>query len=162
MPAKLSISSSDPLSLVSDLTVIGVPEGAKVEEGFLAQLSKALGPVVAKNLKRDEFTGKKDQVADFQTNGAVKPARIVVMGLGKGPFTDGDDYAVDCRGPEHLQLQRRADAGLDEATLQRPRFDQGLAVSRDQHVTHVDARASGRSVGIHAADQQRVPSVRLL
>jgi leucyl aminopeptidase len=90
MPAKLSITSSDPISFVSDLTVVGVPEGAKVEEGILAQLSHALGPVVAKNLKRDEFTGKKDQVADFQTNGAIRPARVVVMGLGKGPFADTD------------------------------------------------------------------------
>jgi leucyl aminopeptidase len=90
MPIKLSISSSDPLSTVADLAVVGVPEGAKVEEGFLAQLATALGPVVAKNLKRDEFTGKKDQVADFQTNGATKAARVVVMGLGKGPISDAD------------------------------------------------------------------------
>jgi len=90
MPIKLSISSSDPLSTVADLAVVGVPEGAKVEEGFLAQLAAALGPVVARNLKRDEFTGKKDQVADFPTNGAVKAARVVVMGLGKGPISDAD------------------------------------------------------------------------
>ena len=90
MPIKLSISSSDPLSTVADLAVVGVLEGAQVEEGFLAQLSAALGPVVAKNLKRDEFTGKKDQVADFQTNGAAKASRVVVMGLGKGPVSDAD------------------------------------------------------------------------
>ena len=90
MPIKLAISSSDPLSTVVDLLVVGVPEGAKIEEGFLAQLSSALGPVVARNIKRDEFTGKKDQVADFPTNGAAKPARVVVMGLGKGTLTSAD------------------------------------------------------------------------
>ena len=88
MPIKLSITSSEPLSTVADIAVVGVLEGAKVEEGFLKELETALGPVVAKNLKRDEFTGKKDQVADFQTNGAAKPARVVVMGLGKGPVTE--------------------------------------------------------------------------
>ncbi len=88
MPIKLSIISSEPLSTVADVAVVGVLEGAKVEEGFLKELAAALGPVVAKNLKRDEFTGKKDQVADFQTNGAAKPSRVVVMGLGKGPVTD--------------------------------------------------------------------------
>jgi leucyl aminopeptidase len=90
MPIKLSVTSSDPLSAVTDILVVGVAEGTKIEEGILAQLASALGPVVAKNLKRDEFTGKRDQVADFQTNGAAKPARVVLMGLGKGPLTDVD------------------------------------------------------------------------
>jgi leucyl aminopeptidase len=90
MPIKLSILSSEPLSTVSDIAVVGVLEGAKVEEGFLKELSAALGPVVARNIKRDEFTGKKDQVADFHTNGAAKPGRVVVMGMGKGPVTDVD------------------------------------------------------------------------
>jgi leucyl aminopeptidase len=90
MPIKLSITSSEPLSTVADIAVVGVLEGAKIEEGFLKALADALGPIVAKNIKRDEFTGKKDQVADFQTNGATKPGRVVVMGLGKGPVTDVD------------------------------------------------------------------------
>jgi len=90
MPIKLSITSSDLLSIPADLVVIGVPEGAQVGDGFLAQLATALGPVVARNLKRDDFTGKKDQVADFQTNGVAEPARVVVMGLGKNALTDAD------------------------------------------------------------------------
>lgn len=90
MPIKLSITSSDPLSTATDILVVGVPEGAKLEEGILAQLASALGPVVARTLKRDEFTGKRDQVADFQTNDAAKPSRVVLMGLGKGPLADVD------------------------------------------------------------------------
>ncbi|MBK8254620.1 MAG: leucyl aminopeptidase [Polyangiaceae bacterium] len=90
MPLKLSISTSEPLSTVADIAVVGVTEGAKPDDGFLKDLAAALGPVVAHNLKRDEFTGKKDQVADFQTNGATKAARVVVMGLGKGPLTASD------------------------------------------------------------------------
>jgi leucyl aminopeptidase len=101
MAIKLSIAStanSDPLAIAADLLVIGVPEGAKVEDGVLAQLAAALGPVVAKNLKRDEFTGKKDQVADFPTNGAIKPGRVVVMGLGKGELSDADARLLAARG----------------------------------------------------------------
>ncbi len=98
MPIKFSITSTDPLSTDADLVIVGVPEGAPAEEGFLAQLSNALGPVVAANLKRDEFIGKKDQVADFSTNGAVKPSRVVVMGLGKGPITDVDVRLLAAKG----------------------------------------------------------------
>ncbi|MEZ4298063.1 MAG: leucyl aminopeptidase [Polyangiaceae bacterium] len=90
MSIQLSITASDPLSTVADIAVVGVPEGAKVEEGFLKELAAALGPFVAKNLKRDEFTGKKDQVADFHTNGAAKPGRVIVMGLGKGPIGEAE------------------------------------------------------------------------
>ena len=54
------------------------------DDEMASLMGSALGPVVARNIKRDEFTGKKDQVADFPTNGAAKPARVVVMGLGKG------------------------------------------------------------------------------
>lgn len=82
MALSISLSSSDPLSIAADLVVIGVLEGASPRAGVLGTLSKALGPVVARTLKRDEFTGKKDQSVEFATNGALKPSRIVLVGLG--------------------------------------------------------------------------------
>ncbi|MCC6554950.1 MAG: leucyl aminopeptidase [Polyangiaceae bacterium] len=92
MPIKVNIAASDPLSAAVDVVVIGVLEGASPGEGVLAQLAAALGEVVSKQLKRDDFTGKKDQSTEFVTNGALKPARVLLNGLGKGPVTD-----VDCR-----------------------------------------------------------------
>jgi leucyl aminopeptidase len=88
MPIKLSLASGGLLDTAVDVAVVGIPEGASA--GVVAQLEKALGPVVARNLKRDEFTGKKDQTADFPTNGAIKPSRVVLMGLGKSPLSDTD------------------------------------------------------------------------
>lgn len=90
MPIKLSLASGDILDTAVDVAVAGIPEGASTTEGVIAQLEKALGAVVPRNLKRDEFTGKKDQTADFPTNGTIKPSRLVLMGLGKGPLTDAD------------------------------------------------------------------------
>ena len=60
MSLKLSIVSQAPLTLVADVLVIGVSEGASTKEGVLAELEKALGPVVSRVVKREEFTGKKD------------------------------------------------------------------------------------------------------
>ena len=61
MPIKVSLSSTDVLSVPVDVAVIGVPEGASLRGGVLGQLSKALGPNVAKTLKREEFVGKRDR-----------------------------------------------------------------------------------------------------
>ncbi|WP_437290414.1 leucyl aminopeptidase [Sorangium sp. So ce406] len=92
MPIKVNLASSDPLSIAVDVVVIGVPEGASTGEGVLARLVEALGEHVAHQVKRDDFTGKKDQSIDFATNGALKPGRVLLLGLGSGKVTD-----VECR-----------------------------------------------------------------
>ena len=88
MSMKLTLSSSDPLSIAADVAVIGVPEGASHRSGAIATLTKALGSSVQRTLKREEFTGKKDQTVELATNGQLKPARVVLMGLGAGPVTE--------------------------------------------------------------------------
>jgi leucyl aminopeptidase len=99
MPLKISLTSTDPLSVVADLAVIGVAEGALQRSAAVESLSKALGPVVAKTLKRDEFTGKKDQMVDFSTGGALKPARVLLVGLGgAGALTAADVRLLAAKG----------------------------------------------------------------
>jgi leucyl aminopeptidase len=99
MPIKLSLSSNDPLSVSADVAVLGVREGDPMREGALGALSKALGPSMVKTLKREEFTGKKDQTADLSTNGVLKPARVLLIGLGKGDaLTDVDVRLLAAKG----------------------------------------------------------------
>jgi leucyl aminopeptidase len=84
MPIKFSLSSTEPLSVAADVLVLGVPEGSSFKEGALGDLSKALGPSMAKTVKREEFTGKKDQALELSTHGTdLKPARVLLIGLGK-------------------------------------------------------------------------------
>jgi leucyl aminopeptidase len=75
-----------------------VPEGASPDEGILARLKEALGEVVTKQIKRDDFTGKKDQSVDFVTNERVKPGRVLVLGMGKGPVSDADYRVLAAKG----------------------------------------------------------------
>lgn len=98
MPIKLSLSSNEPLSVAADVLILGVPEGASLKEGVLADLAKALDPAMAKAVQRDEFTGKKDQQLDLVTNGAVKPGRVLLLGLGKGPLTSADVRLFAAKG----------------------------------------------------------------
>jgi leucyl aminopeptidase len=85
MPIKLSLSSTEPLSVAADVLVIGVPEGTSAKEGLFGELTKRLGPTVAKILKREDFTGKKDQTVEIPCSDEVKPARLLLIGLGKEP-----------------------------------------------------------------------------
>ena len=102
MPIKFSLSSTEPLSIAADVLVLGVPEGATVKEGSSASSPKQLGPSLAKTLKREEFTGKKDQTSISPTNDARRSRRAcVAVGLGNpGPLDRG-------RRP-HLRRQGRA------------------------------------------------------
>jgi leucyl aminopeptidase len=104
MPIKFSLSSTEPLSIAADLLVLGVPEGSTMKEGTLGELAKHLGPTMAKTLKREEFTGKKDQSVELHPHGEIKPARVLLLGLGpvgnagetgpsgkpKSPLTEAD------------------------------------------------------------------------
>lgn len=99
MSIKLSIVSNAPLSIAADVVVIGVSEGASTKEGILAELEKALGPVVARAVKREDFTGKKDQTLDLSTNGALPVGRVLLVGLGKtSPLTDIDVRMLAAKG----------------------------------------------------------------
>src|SRR5215470_8029079 len=83
MPIKFSLSSSEPLSIAADVLVLGVPEGATFKEGTLGDLAKALGPSLARAVKREEFTGKKDQSLEVATSGSdLKAAKVLLIGLG--------------------------------------------------------------------------------
>ncbi len=90
MPIKLSLSSTEPLSVAADVLVIGVPEGASAKEGLFSELTKRLGPAVAKILKREDFTGKKDQTVEIPCTDEVKPARLLLIGLGKEPVGENE------------------------------------------------------------------------
>ena len=84
MPIKFSLSSNEPLSIAADVLVLGVPEGSTIKEGALGELAKALGPSMAKALKREDFTGKKDQTLELAAGGSdLKPAKVLLVGLGK-------------------------------------------------------------------------------
>jgi leucyl aminopeptidase len=98
MSIKIAISSSDPLSIAADVAVIGVVEGASTKTGVLAELAKTLGASVARTVKREEFTGKKDQSIEFVTNGALKAGKVVLIGLGSAPLTSVDVRLLAAKG----------------------------------------------------------------
>jgi len=80
MALKISVSASDPLQISSDLVVVGISAGAR-RKGILKDLAKQVKNV-GKALKRSDFTGKKGQLCDVATGGAIKAGRLALVGLG--------------------------------------------------------------------------------
>jgi leucyl aminopeptidase len=112
MPIKLSLSSTEPLSIAADLLVIGVPEGASPKEGILGELAQRLGPGVAKVLKREEFTGKKDQSVEIHGTDGVKAGKILIIGLGKEALTDVDVRLLAARGARSALVAKASSLSL--------------------------------------------------
>src|SRR3954463_13361039 len=105
MPIKFSLSSTEPLSVAADVLVLGVPEGSSFKDGALGDLSKALGPAFSKTIKREEFTGKKDQTLEIATLGTeLKAGRVLLVGLGNpGALTEADVRVFAARGTRFAQ-----------------------------------------------------------
>jgi leucyl aminopeptidase len=102
MPIKFSVSSTEPLSVAADVLVLGVPEGATPKEGTLADLARVLGPSLARAIKREDFTGKKDQTLELSGGGTdLKPVKVLLIGLGdtvKNPLTEADARVFAAKG----------------------------------------------------------------
>ena len=95
MAIKFSLSSSEPLSVAADVLVLGVPEGASFKDGALGDLAKALGASLAKAVKREDFTGKRDQTLDLAAGGTdLKPGRILLVGVGNPAVLTEADVRV--------------------------------------------------------------------
>jgi leucyl aminopeptidase len=102
MPIKLSLSSSEPLSVAADVLILGVREGASFKEGALGDLSKSLGPSFGRAVKREDFTGKKDQSLEISSGGSgLKPAKVLLVGLGAAAPTEPDVRVFAAKGARY-------------------------------------------------------------
>jgi len=113
MSIKFSISASEPLNVAADILILGVSEGTSMKEGLFGELARELGPTMAKALKRDEFTGKKDQTLDLHTHGAIKAERVLLIGLGKpGALTAADVRLLAAKGARFATSNKAATLSL--------------------------------------------------
>src|SRR4029079_15774052 len=113
MPIKLSLSSTEPLSVAADLLILGVPEGAERKDGVLGELAKELGPSMARALKREEFTGKKDQAVELATAAKLKAHDVLLLGLGAGPLTDVDIRLLAARGARAALAKKASSIAIE-------------------------------------------------
>ena len=113
MPIKITLTSSDTLTAAAEVAVIGVAEGASLRGGALGALAKALGASFQKTLKREEFTGKRDQQVDLSTGGRLKASRVLLVGMGQGPLTASDVRLLGAKGSRFATSVRATSLALE-------------------------------------------------
>ena len=83
MPLEIQLRVAPPLDLVGEVLVVGVLQG---KPGALPPplhaIDVALGGALAKQVAKEEFTGKRDQALSLSTLGLIGAEKIVLLGLG--------------------------------------------------------------------------------
>lgn len=86
MPLKITVRSVLPARETGDIVVVGVPTlgggSKKSSPALLEGFDRALGGALGRLLKKEEFTGKKEQQVSIATLGKVKADRLLLIGLG--------------------------------------------------------------------------------
>ena len=84
----INVSQADALENDSSALVIHAFEGITKPDGILSTIDSLLSGVVSSLIKEGEFTGKSAEIVRFPTLGKIKPARVVLSGLGKKESID--------------------------------------------------------------------------
>lgn len=79
----ITIQKGDIAAFEADLLVIGMFENAKGLDGVAGVVDKALGGLLAKELKVVGFAGKEGTMLIFHTHGKIPTSRIMLIGLGE-------------------------------------------------------------------------------
>lgn len=99
MSLSLTLQAALPLASKADVLVVGTwPFAEKKIPAILQELDRALGGGLLALAKKEEFSGKRDQVLSVPTLGKLGVARVFVVGLGdKGSMKDPETRAFAAR-----------------------------------------------------------------
>ncbi|MEA1958535.1 MAG: leucyl aminopeptidase [Chloroflexota bacterium] len=79
---KITAVTGDITKLAADAVIVNLFEGVKRPSGATAAVDKALGGAIAKLIKQGEIKGKRGEITLIHTMDKIKPARVLVAGLG--------------------------------------------------------------------------------
>ncbi|MDH4100001.1 MAG: leucyl aminopeptidase [Nitrospirota bacterium] len=80
---KLTVKQGDIAKVKDDAIVVNLFEGTKKPGGATAAVDKALGGIISKIIKRDDFAGKLNQTLFLPHVEGVGAERVLLIGLGK-------------------------------------------------------------------------------
>jgi len=130
MSLKINVRAVQPIKETADVIAIGVfssfASTKKGQKSPLDGFDRALGGALTKQIRKDNFRGKKDQTLSIATFGkTVKAARLVVYGLGdESLVTDADIrmFAAKAARMANGEKAKRLVIGLPHGLSTRLRF----------------------------------------
>jgi len=136
---------ANPASHAADLLALLVREGTAASDPRFAHLDRALGGLLLRCAKEEEFTGKEGQQLSLHTHGKVGPARVVAVGLGKE--RDGDKTLDQLRTAAARAVKMARGAGARTLAVAWPWGESPAA--------EVQALAEGATLGAYSFDKYK-------
>jgi len=135
-------SAQDPASHKTDLLALLVRE--EVKDSRFAALDKALGGLLLRIAKEEEFAGREGQLLSLHTHGKLPAQRIAVIGLGRQKDAD-------------RTLEQLRNAAARAVKLAKAAGAKSLAVSWAAGDAGAEARAlaEGASLGAYVFDRYK-------
>ena len=137
MALPTSVVTGDPVSHPTDLLAVAVREGEKLPE-----VDRALGGLLSRCAKEEEFTGKEGQVLSLHTHGKLGAQRFAAIGIGKNKDTDRTLEQLRVAASRAVKLAKAAGA-------------KSLAIGPAEGVPQVQALAEGASLGAYVFDRYK-------
>ncbi len=132
MSLKITVRAVQPIKETADVIAIGVfsnfaskAKTSKTPKSPLDGFDRALGGALLKQMRKENFKGKKDQVLSIATLGKVNASRVVVFGLGdETTLSDADVrmFAAKAAKAALAEKGKRLVIGLPHGLASRLRY----------------------------------------
>jgi leucyl aminopeptidase len=170
---KVTVVTGDIAKTASDAIIVNLFEGAKAPGGATAAVDKALGGIISKMIKSGEIKGKQGEMTLIRTMGKIKPAKVLVAGLGKkddlNPNVIRSVVAEACRYLRRTQVKEIAtivhgagDKGIDSEKAAQAITEGamlGLYTFR-KHKSKKDENTQIERVVIVSSDNKSLPALK--
>jgi leucyl aminopeptidase len=170
---KVTAVTGDIAKTASDAIIVNLFEGAKAPGGATAAVDKALGGIISKMIKSGEIKGKQGEMTLIRTMGKIKPAKVLVAGLGKkddlNPNVIRSVVAEACRYLRRTQVKEIAtivhgagDKGIDSEKAAQAITEGamlGLYTFR-KHKSKKDENTQIERVVIVSSDNKSLPALK--
>jgi leucyl aminopeptidase len=169
MPLQITVRTAQPAAVSGDVLVVGVfalgpKKKTRGAPDMLSAIDRALGGGLSKLFVREDFKGKKDQVARVPTFGKLPVHTLVVLGLGNASeMTDAEARSFAGRAARAAQTEKakRLVLALPEGLESRLRYvAEGLVLGAyrfDKYLT-ADRRPKAELGKVALVTPARVPA----
>jgi leucyl aminopeptidase len=174
---KLSLETRSPIDARADVLVVGRHAGSARPPAEWVALDQKLDGRLSAVLKTEKFEGKPGQISQFYTNGGIRAARVLVVGLGEKKSGDaeivrratsaavrrardlGAASAAVLMPADGLSARQRAQAIVEGALLGTYRFDRYLKEKSDKAIASLAVVEPERRSHAAARDGLRLGEV---
>jgi leucyl aminopeptidase len=132
VPVEIRVQAGDIASAEADVVVVNLFEGITSPAGGTGALDRTLQGRISQLIEMGDVSGKRGQVSQFHTFGAIKAPRVAVLGLGKSA-----EFDIDAVRNLTADLVRR---------LRKPGITSVATLAHGAGIAGLDSAAVGQAI----------------